>query len=231
MLDPWPGYLANKDKTSRDKLLVQYLPLVHRAARGVGQKIQGSVEQNDLVSYGVFGLLDALEKFDPERGVKFEAYALLRIRGAIFDEIRSMDWIPRWVRERKRDLEVAYQKLQLELARKPTTQELMQETGFTKQEVLDTQNLESALDHFSPLHQHEDEELPEAPENHGIPSIDITIEKLTFSIKALGRQEQKILILYYYEGLGFNEIAQVLGLAKSRVSTTHSQAVDRLIYS
>src|SRR6186997_2872175 len=138
----WDGYHADPTRRARDRLILHYSPLVKYVAGRVAVGLPQNVEQADLVSYGIFGLIDAIEKFDQGRGFKFETYAIARIKGAILDELRSIDWVPRSVRAKGRQLEKSYAKLEGSLRRAPTDEELANELGITEEQL---QNLLSQL--------------------------------------------------------------------------------------
>src|SRR5579871_4619248 len=131
----WAEYKANNSRDARDRLILHYSPLVKYVAGRLSVGLPQNVEQSDLVSYGIFGLIDAIEKFDPARGYKFETYAIARIKGAILDELRSIDWVPRSVRAKARSLEAAYAKLEAQLHRTPTDEELAAELEVTDSQL------------------------------------------------------------------------------------------------
>src|SRR5581483_7643726 len=131
----WTDYKAGQTRDARDRLIVHYAPLVKYVAGRVSVGLPQNIEQSDLVSYGIFGLIDAIDKFDPERAIKFETYAIARIKGAIIDELRSIDWVPRSVRAKARSVEKAYAKLEAQLLRTPTDAEVATELGVTEKEL------------------------------------------------------------------------------------------------
>lgn len=219
-------------------MIHRYLHLVKYVAGRVSVNLPPNVELNDLINDGIVGLIDAIEKYDDSRGVKFETYAITRIHGAIIDALRALDWVPRAVRQRARELERASQFLEAELGREPTDTELAQHLGITVKE-LDAVTQKVRGTSVLSLEEH-------LPNDHGneIPlldtlrdhSADITStietgevkEALLRAVEALSAQEQTVIRLYYFEGQTLKEIKATLGVSESRVSQIHAQAVIRL---
>lgn len=234
----WTVYKREPDRQTRDRLILHYSPLVKYVASRVLSRLPDSVDQADLVSYGILGLIDAIEKFDMERGVKFETYAVPRIRGAILDELRSIDWVPRSVRAKARAADQAYSKLEHSLKRSPTDEELATELGITQNE-LDTLSRQTARAGVLQL----DEVLfsggqgertlgdtiPDASEGPWA-SVEMaeTRRMLARSISALPDRERTVLTLYYYEGLNLAQIGDILGVTESRACQIHTKAVTHL---
>ncbi len=233
----WGDYRLAPDRSARDRLILHYSPLVKFVAGRVMSRLPDSVDQADLVSYGILGLIDAIEKYDPERGVKFETYAVPRIRGAILDELRSIDWVPRSVRAKARAADQAYNKLEHKLRRSPTDEELATELGLTPQE-LDSLLRQTTRAGILQL----DEMLfgQQGPSTLGDTLADTgdgpvaVVEKnetrrlLARAISSLGDRERTVLTLYYYEGLNLAEIGQILGVTESRTCQIHTKAVHQL---
>ena len=233
----WRDYKVTADAGIREQLILQYAPLVRYVAGRVGVGLPASVEQGDLVSYGVFGLIDAIEKYDPERAIKFETYAINRIRGAIIDELRSFDWIPRSVRTKARDIERAIAVLEARLQRTPSEGEIADELG------LDIPELRRVFDQVSFVHVAAlDEMLGSADHGDGstlgerledertsAPGDALDDEEtrhlLARVIHTLPEREQIVVTLYYYEGLTLSEIGLVLGVTESRICQLHSKAM------
>ena len=236
----WRRYKERATRELRDQLILHYSPLVKYVAGRVAVGLPQNVEQSDLVSYGIFGLIDAIEKFDPARGYKFETYAIARIKGAILDELRSIDWVPRSVRAKARALEKAYAKLEGELHRTPTDEELATELGMTDEQLQTTLSQISfvglvALDEMLSVGGDRGESLTLgdtiADSGEG-PVAAYEVEEmrhiLAEAINRMPEREKVVLTLYYYEGLTLAEIGQVLGVTESRVCQIHTKAVLQL---
>jgi RNA polymerase sigma factor for flagellar operon FliA len=233
----WAEYKRTGDAGRREQLILQYAPLVRYVAGRVGVGLPASVEQGDLVSYGVFGLIDAIDKYDPGRAIKFETYAINRIRGAIIDELRSIDWIPRSVRTKARDVERAIAVLEARLQRTPSEQEIADELG------LDVPELRKVFSQVSFVHVAAlDEMLASSDRSEGAtlgerleddrsaaPGDALDDEEtrtlLARVIHTLPEREQIVVTLYYYEGLTLAEIGLVLGVTESRICQLHTKAM------
>jgi RNA polymerase sigma factor for flagellar operon FliA len=231
---------ANATREVRDQLIVNYSPLVKYVAGRVAVGLPQNVEQSDLVSYGIFGLIDAIDKFDPARGYKFETYAIARIKGAILDELRSIDWVPRSVRAKARALEKAYAKLESELHRTPSDGELATELDISDDQLQTTLGQISfvglvALDEMLSVGGDRGESITLgdtiADSGEG-PVAAYEVEEmrhiLAEAINRMNDREKTVLTLYYYEGLTLAEIGQVLGVTESRVCQIHTKAVLQL---
>ena len=236
----WAEYKETGRRELRDQLIVHYSPLVKYVAGRVAVGLPQNVEQADLVSYGIFGLIDAIEKFDLERGFKFETYAIARIKGNILDELRSIDWVPRSVRAKARALEKAYSKLEGTLHRTPNDNELAQELDVTEDQLQTTLSQISfvglvALDEMLSVSGDRGESVTLgdtiADTGEG-PVAAYEVEEmrhiLADAINRLPEREKIVLTLYYYEGLTLAEIGQVLGVTESRVCQIHTKAVLQL---
>ncbi len=236
----WSDYKFSADPAVREQLILQYSPLVKYVAGRLAVGLPQNVEQSDLVSYGIFGLIDAIEKFDPARGYKFETYAIARIRGAILDELRSIDWVPRSVRAKARALEKAYAKLEGQLHRTPTDEELAAELDLTDEQLQTTLSQISfvglvALDEMLSVGGDRGESLTLvdtiADSGEG-PVAAYEVEEmrhiLSAAIDRMPEREKTVLILYYYEGLTLAEIGKALGVTESRVCQIHTKAVLQL---
>ncbi len=235
----WADYKATRTQDLRDKLIIQYSPLVKYVAGRVGVGLPRNVEQADLTSFGVFGLIDAIEKFDPERGYKFETYAIARIKGAILDELRSIDWVPRSVRSKARTLERAMAKLESENHRAPTDSEVAEEMGVSEQQLQTTLSQISfvgvaALDEMlAGGDRGESVTLGDTVADGnigpmGVFEIEEMRQLLAESINRMPEREKIVLTLYYYEGLTLAEIGRVLSVTESRVCQIHTKAVLQL---
>ncbi len=209
----WRRYKERGDDGARERLVVAYSPLVKFVAGRTGARLPSHVDQADLISYGMIGLIEAMDRFEPRRQIRFETFALQRIRGAIIDELRSLDWVPRSVRSRAREIETANSKLEHELGRAPTDAELAERLKIAssdKVSLLDTIEDESAPDPQAALDTSE------------------VKDRLQGAIQDLPERETLVVALYYFENLTLREIGQVLGVTESRVSQLHSKAVLRL---
>ena len=235
----WADYKASGSRDARDKLIVHYSPLVKYVAGRVSVGLPQNIEQADLVSYGIFGLIDAIDKFDPERAIKFETYAIARIKGAIIDELRSIDWVPRSVRAKARAVEKAYAALEANLLRTPTDAEVAAEMGIGESDLHTIFNQISfvglvALDEMlSGGERGESTTLGDTiPDKGEGPVAAFEVEEmkqiLASAINRLGDREKVVLTLYYYEGLTLGEIGGILGVTESRVCQIHTKAVIQL---
>jgi RNA polymerase sigma factor FliA len=236
----WLKYKDNGDEKSRDELILNYSPLVKYVAGRLASSLPQTVDTADLISYGIFGLIDAIEKYDLERAIKFETYAIARIKGAIIDELRAMDWVPRSVRSRAREVEQAYVQLENELKRVPSDNEVADKMGVTPKEYADilSQLSYTSIVSFEELWVGNDREEGQsalgtiADDTAEDPvavfeSAEIK-EILADAIRRLPEREMTVIALYYYEGLTLKEIGQILGVTESRVSQLHTKAVLRL---
>jgi len=236
----WLEFRRTKSKTVRDRLILTYAPLVKYVAGRLGSGLPAHVDEGDLVSYGLLGLIGAIERYDPGRDIKFETYAMARIKGAIIDELRSLDWVPRSVRARAREIERAIGELESRLGRAPTDEEIASKVGISEDELGESltdisRSSIAALDELwsvsgegdqvSLLDTLEDESGPR-PET----ALDQTEmrEALADAISRLPEREKLVVTLYYYEELTLREIGEVLGVTESRVSQLHTKAILRL---
>jgi len=237
----WDRYKESTDPDAREQLILNYSPLVKFVAGRVAANLPNTVEGADLISYGMFGLIDAIDKFEPERVIKFETYAISRIRGAIIDELRAMDWVPRSVRARARDIEKAIITLEGRLKRTPEDAEVAEELGISPRELqeayakLSYTSVVSFEDVWAPSTEHDDRGALSAgieDENAENPVEAFESEEmreiLAGAIERLPERERTVIALYYYEGLALKEIGQILGVTESRVSQMHTKAVLRL---
>ena len=230
----WNRWLKRKNSAARDHLIVHYSPLVKFVAGRIGAGLPSNVDSGDLVGSGVFGLIDAIGRFAPERGVKFAAFAVPRIRGAIYDGLRQLDWVPRSVRSRARQVEKAFAELEHREGRAPSDEELAGHLGITEKEL--TKWLSAiASTTVGPL----DRAIaagaePSAPDTamSGSPSAVIEEKELSAIMRAeirkLPEREKLVLSLYYDEGLTLSEIGDVIGVTESRVSQIHTKSVLHL---
>jgi RNA polymerase sigma factor for flagellar operon FliA len=236
----WSRYQEAGDPGIRDALILNYSPLVKYVASRVSVGLPQNVEHADLVSYGMFGLIDAIDKFEPDRGFKFETYAISRIKGAILDELRSIDWVPRSVRSKVRSVEKAFAKLEAREGRAPTDEEVAAELGWTEpqfQQVLSQISVVgmAALDEILLVGGDRGEALTLgdtiADSSHGpTGAFEVTEvrQMLSQAINGMPEREKVVLTLYYYESLTLSEIGRVLGVTESRVCQIHTKAMIQL---
>ncbi len=235
--DLWVIYKKTKDLNLRNVLIERYLPLVRYISERVLQTLPRSIELDDLVSAGLFGLMDAIEGFDLSRGIKFKTYCTTRIRGAILDELRAQDWVPRLVRLKSHKLEKAVQELERTLGREPTAWELSQKLGVEIDEI-NSVMVEAAPKTIFSL----SEKWEDGDDDREMEKVDIIEDKKTpdplhllhqkdvleLITRHLIRKERLILVMYYYEGLTMREIGDILELTESRVCQIHSNIMQRL---
>jgi RNA polymerase sigma factor for flagellar operon FliA len=232
----WQLYSASKSPEIKEKLILEYAHLVKFVAGRLVMHIGQHVEYDELIGNGVFGLIDAIDKFDPEKGVKFETYASLRIRGSIIDNIRKMDWVPRTLRQKNKQMETAYAQLEETLGREPTeqelanklalslteTQELMRKSSVLALVSLDDfleQNYETPFNGLTSSQQDSPESRAERRERQAM---------LGEAINKLSEKEKLVVSLYYFEDLTLKEISSIMQVSESRVSQIHSKAISRL---
>jgi RNA polymerase sigma factor for flagellar operon FliA len=237
--DLWRDYKKGGTTAARERLIIHYSPLVKFVAGRVASGLPQNIEQTDLVSYGIFGLIDAIDKFEPERGFKFETYAIARIKGAIIDELRSIDWVPRSVRAKARAVERAYSELENELRRNPDDAEVAAKLGLSENELGQTLSQISftglvALDEMLSSGDRGDSiTLGDTLADGGVgPVAAYEVEEmrqiLADAINRLPEREKTVLTLYYYEGLTLAEIGSILGVTESRVCQIHTKSVIQL---
>lgn len=239
--DLWRRYKQNGDLRAREQLVVAYSPLVKYISGKIGASLPSHVEEADLISYGLVGLISSIERFDPRRDIKFETFANARIRGAIIDELRALDWVPRSVRSKAREIERAHQKLEHRLHRTPTDAELAAELEMSEDEFRDAlQQVSSttlfALDELwgSSDQSGDSISLLDTIQDHDSPDPASLVdqgemrERVAGAVERLPEREKLVIALYYYENLTLREIGEVLGVTESRVSQLHTKAVLRL---
>ena len=232
----WEAYVKAPTMELREKIILEYAGLVKIVAGRLSMYLGYTVEYDDLVGYGIFGLIDAIDKFDYDKGVKFETYATLRIRGAILDQIRKMDWLPRTVRQKQKKIDSALQKLSLQSGREATTQELANELGISIDELDEWQNqtqlnnvvsLEEYLEQGTEIrmnseyntHFEQPERLMEQEELKKV---------LIEALDCLTENEKKVITLYYYEEMTLKEISLILEVSESRISQLHTKALRKM---
>jgi RNA polymerase sigma factor for flagellar operon FliA len=238
VMELWHRFKESEEDVVRDALILHYSPLVKFVAGRVGVGLPRNVEQSDLISYGIFGLIDAIDKFDLERGFKFETYAINRIRGAILDELRQLDWVPRSVRSRAREIERSLAELEHRLKRTPSEEELAAHMDMPLEDLQDNlaeiSNLGLvALDELLGRDRDSSTVGDVLPDPRGTsPEAAFQVEEmkrvLADSINRLPDRERLVVTLYYYEGLTLSEIGDVLGVTESRVCQIHTKSVMSL---
>lgn len=236
----WHEFKKTRSTKIRDQFIRQYMPLVKYVAGKVSTGMPESVEFDDLVGYGQFGLLDAISKYDPDKNVKFKTYAVTRIRGAIFDELRELDWVPRSVRQKSREIEDTITELEAKLGRTASDAEIAKAMGMTESEYetvvmkVSGTNILSLNDVW---YSNDDSDNMSIGDNIEAPNSmnpDVIVERkeikrvIIQAINELPQNEKMVIILYYHEDLTFKEIGQVLNVSESRISQLHSKANLRL---
>lgn len=230
----WQSFRKNRDAAAKEQLITHYAPMIKYVVGRLGMHIGSHADTEDLISYGIFGLIDAIDKFDDTKGVKFETYASLRIRGAVIDSLRALDWVPRSLRQKNKQLETAYSELAGELGREPSDEELAVKLGIDVDEMEDLLK-KSSLTSLISLNEYLDT-------NHDISLADNSTdqspeamlerkqmqEMLASAIQGLTEKEKLVVALYYYEELTLKEISKIIGVTESRVSQIHSKAMLRL---
>src|SRR6476659_545194 len=237
----WYEFRKSKDRALRDRLILTYAPLVKFVAGRLGSGLPAHVDEGDLVSYGLLGLIGAIERYDPERDVKFETYAIARIKGSIIDELRAMDWVPRSVRSRARDIERAIGELERKLHRAPTDEEIADKLGVSTDDLNDSlteigRSSIAALDELWTVSSSGGDQVAlidtiedtQGPEPQSELAQTELKEALGDAIARLPEREKLVVTLYYYEELTLREIGEVLGVTESRVSQLHTKAILRL---
>jgi len=232
----WQAYTESKSPALKEQLIVQYAPLVKYVAGKLMIHIGQHVEYDDLVGYGVFGLIDAIDKFNYSIGVKFETYATTRIRGAIIDHIRRMDWVPRTLRQKSKQLEKTCNQLEDELGRPPTAEEVAARLEISLEETQDLIQKSAilslvSLDDF--LEQNYEYSTPALiTDRNDSPDVQAELQErtrvLANAISTLSDKEKLVVTLYYFEDLTLREISHIMKVSESRVSQIHTKAISRL---
>ncbi len=234
----WEEYDKAKSPEVREKIILEYAPLVKIVAGRLSMYLGYNVEYEDLVSYGIFGLIDAIDKFDSLKDVKFETYASLRIRGAILDQIRKMDWIPRTIRQKQKKIDVAIREIETKYGRSATDEEIAKHLGITDSEYVDWQSQMKVTNVIS-LNEflEQGSEIPNDNSynrNAQFDGPEEVIEReelkriLAEALELLTEKEQKVIVLYYYEDLTLKEISTILEVSESRISQLHTRALQKM---
>ncbi len=239
--DLWRRYKSSGDERARERLVVAYSPLVKYVSGRMASGLPAHVDEADLISYGLVGLISAISRFEPEREIKFETYAITRIKGAIIDELRSLDWVPRSVRARARAIERANSKLEHRLQRAPSDEEMALELEMSVQEFQDallqiSNSTVAALDELWTVSDASGDQVSlldtlqdhDAPDPAAVMDQTDLKDRVADAIARLPEREKLVIALYYYENLTLREIGEVLGVTESRISQLHTKAVLRL---
>ena len=232
----WKSYGQNRAQETREKLIVEYAPLVKVVAGRLSMHLGNTVEFDDLVGYGVFGLIDAIDKFDVGKDVKFETYASVRIRGAILDHIRKMDWIPRTVRQKQKKIEEATKAVETRTGKVATDKQIAEELNITHAELIEWQSILKTTNVVS-LNEYVEqgaEPAMDARNNSHFQQPETAISKkelkkvLAEALEQLTEKEKKVILLYYYEEMTLKEISVTLEVSESRVSQLHTKALGKM---
>lgn len=232
----WEEYSKTNSAALRESIIIEYSSLVKIVAGRLSMYLGYNVEYEDLVSYGIFGLIDAIDKFDYGKGIKFETYASLRIRGSILDQIRKMDWIPRSLRQKQKKIDAAVSKIEQETGKTATDEQIAVELGISGEEYLNWQGQASITNIIS---------LDEFAENNGERGMDTikgraydeperVVERsevkkmIAEALDTLTENERKVMLLYYYEEMTLKEISRILGVSESRISQLHTKAITKM---
>jgi len=239
--DLWRRYKDDRDEKARERLVLAYAPLVKYVAGRMSSGLPSHVEESDLISYGLLGLISAIERFEPEREIKFETFAITRIKGSIIDELRSLDWVPRSVRTKAREIERMNAKLEHKLHRAPTDKEMAEGLEVTVEEFQESlvrisNSSVVALDELWTVSDSSGDQVslldtiqdPQAADPATEMDTTEMKDRLADAIARLPEREKLVVALYYYENLTLREIGEVLGVTESRVSQLHTKAVLRL---
>ncbi len=239
--DLWRRYKDDGDQRARERLVLAYAPLVKYVAGRMSSGLPAHVEEADLISYGLLGLISAIERFDTTRDIRFETFAITRVKGSIIDELRSLDWVPRSVRAKAREIERANAKLEHQLHRAPTDEEMADALGVSAEEFQESlvkisNSSVVALDELWTVSDSSGDTVslldtiqdPDAVDPSREMDLTDMKDRLADSIARLPEREKLVVALYYYENLTLREIGEVLGVTESRVSQLHTKAVLRL---
>lgn len=232
----WIEYNHSKSSVIREQIIIEYVPLVKIVAGRLSIYLGSNVEYDDLVSYGIFGLIDAIDKFDYAKGIKFETYASLRIRGAILDQIRKMDWIPRSVRQKQKSIDAAIKKVETEKGPNYTDLDIATELGISSDEYLNWQgqtnitnisSLEDFMEQGNEINASGNPTYMKIEPENVIVANEIK-ESLMTALDSLTEKERRVVLLYYYEELTLKEISRVMEVSESRISQLHSKALKKM---
>ena len=232
----WESYQKNPSPEIREQIILEYAPLVRVVAGRLSMYLGYNVEYDDLVGYGIFGLIDAIDKFDAAKDVKFETYASLRIRGSILDQIRKMDWIPRTVRQKQKKLDEAIKRVEMRTGKNASDEDIAKEIGISDAELTNWQSQLKITNIVSLNEYGEQGSEPVMDAKHNTPFAqpeeqiqeNELKEVLKSTLELLTEKERKVIELYYYEELTLKEISKVLDVSESRVSQLHTKALMKM---
>lgn len=232
----WETYRKSPTPEMREHIILEYAPLVKVVAGRLSMYLGYNVEYEDLVSYGIFGLIDAIDKFDMQKDVKFETYASLRIRGAILDQIRKMDWIPRTVRQKQKKIDEAIRNIEMRTGKNATDEQVAGELGLEQEELTEWQSrlkITNVISLNEFLEQGQEPVMDARGNSHFSQPEDVVSESelkqvLEEALEVLTEKEKKVILLYYYEDLTLKEISKVLEVSESRVSQLHTKALLKM---
>ncbi|MCL2225587.1 MAG: FliA/WhiG family RNA polymerase sigma factor [Defluviitaleaceae bacterium] len=232
----WQAYFLDRSPAYREKLIVHYAPIIKYVAGRMLIHVGQHIELDDLIGYGVFGLIDAIDKYDTSKGVKFETYASFRIRGTIIDAIRKMDWVPRTLRQKNKQMEQAYSQLEEELGRSPTDEEIAEKLDMSAEEMQELMRKSAVLSLVSlddyMEQNYESSVTPLVANRVDTPEARIDRkecrEMLAEAISKLTEKEKLVVTLYYFEGLTLKELSSIMKVSESRVSQIHTKALTKL---
>lgn len=233
----WDDYCRTQTSELRDQIIIEYAPLVKVVAGRLSMYLGYNVEYDDLCGYGIFGLIDAIDKYDPRKMVKFETYASLRIRGAILDQIRKMDWIPRTVRQKQRQIDAAMKEVESEKGRPATDEEIAKKLGISDDELLDWQSqmkvtgvvsLNEYLEMGTEISNDQVGTSAHFEKPETVAEQEEIKQKIAEALEGLTEKERKVVVLYYYEELTLKEISNLLEVSESRVSQLHTKALAKM---
>lgn len=233
----WDEYSKSRNTQVREQIILEYAPLVKVVAGRLSMYLGYNVEYDDLVGYGIFGLIDAIDKFDSRKEVKFETYASLRIRGAILDQIRKMDWIPRTVRQRQKQIDAATKEIEATTGRPASDEEIAKALGINENEYLEWQSQMKvtnvvSLNEYLEMGTEISNDVAgvsrhfDAPEK--VAEQEELKEMLVEALELLTEKERKVIVLYYYEELTLKEISELLEVSESRVSQLHTKGLQKM---
>lgn len=232
----WLEYSNSKTAAVREQIIIEYVPLVKLVAGRLSIYFGSNVEYDDLVSYGIFGLIDAIDKFDYGKGIKFETYASLRIRGAILDQIRKLDWIPRSVRQKQKSIDAALKKLEMTMGPGYTDADVARELDITEEEyvswlgqtnISNVSSLEDFMEQGNEVKNSSNQAYLRIEPERVVEDKELS-GMLAAALDILTEKEKMVVVLYYYEELTLKEISRVMEVSESRVSQLHSKALRKM---